>query len=66
MPRYALNVLPWKISNSPGDSSHPASIEPNITACPPAAIAFTTSPVYLIPPSAIIVFPSSRATVAQS
>ena len=38
----------------------------SITACPPAASAFTISPEYLIPPSAIIVLPYFRASVAQS
>ena len=38
---------------SPGDSLVPASIEPNITDCAPAPTAFTISPVYLTPPSAI-------------
>ena len=39
---------------SPGDSSVPASIEPAITQSAPAAMAFAISPLYFIPPSAII------------
>ena len=38
---------------SPGLSSTPANTDPIITVLAPADIAFTTSPVYLIPPSAI-------------
>ena len=38
---------------SPGDSLVPANMEPNMTDCAPAPIAFTISPVYLTPPSAI-------------
>ena len=49
-----------------GASSVPANIDPSITAFPPAARAFTISPEYLIPPSAMIVFPYSRATAAAS
>ena len=39
---------------SPGASSTPAIIEPNITVLAPATNAFTMSPEYRIPPSAII------------
>ena len=38
---------------SPGDSSTPANIDPAIIEDAPAANAFTISPVYRIPPSAI-------------
>mgnify|MGYP002508232425 CR=1 FL=1 len=48
------------------ESHLPANIEPNITAFPPAAIALTISPEYLIPPSAMIALPYSRATLAAS
>ena len=39
---------------SPGDSFVPANKLPNITQDAPAAIALGISPVYRIPPSAII------------
>ena len=39
---------------SPGLSSTPANMLPIITAEAPAAIALTRSPVYRIPPSAMI------------
>ena len=40
--------------SKPFDSSTPANIEPIITELAPAANAFTISPEYFIPPSAII------------
>ena len=54
IPRYTLYFLPWNNSNVPGDSSHPANIDPIIHTEPPAASALVISPEYLIPPSAII------------
>src|SRR5438876_2284559 len=53
MPRITLKRRPSSRNDSPGLSSVPASIEPIITLSAPAARAFTTSPEYLIPPSAI-------------
>ena len=44
----------------------PANSEPTITLSAPAAIALTTSPEYLIPPSAMIGTPRLRATAAHS
>ena len=42
------------INTLPGDSSVPASIDPNITASAPAEKALIMSPDVLIPPSAIM------------
>src|SRR2546428_11793346 len=53
MPRITLKRRPSSRNDSPGLSSVPASIEPIITLDAPAASAFTTSPEYLMPPSAI-------------
>src|SRR5438876_8083086 len=53
MPRMTLNRRPSSRNDSPGLSSVPASIEPIMTASAPAASAFTASPEYLIPPSAM-------------
>ena len=54
IPRYSF-CIPFKvIIFSPGDSSVPANIDPNITKSAPAASAFTMSPLLLIPPSAMI------------
>src|SRR5437016_5269802 len=53
MPRITLKRRPSSRNDSPGLSSVPASIEPIITLSAPAASAFTTSPEYLMPPSAI-------------
>ena len=44
----------------------PARSEPSITEFAPAANAFTISPEYLIPPSAIIGMPASFAAAEQS
>ena len=44
----------------------PASNEPSITEFAPAANAFTISPEYFIPPSAIIGIPASLAAAEQS
>ena len=54
MPRIILKRRPSASTDSPGLSSVPASIEPIITEDAPAASAFTTSPEYLMPPSAMI------------
>ena len=51
---------------SPGDSSTPANIDPNITLSAPAAIALTISPVYRIPPSAITGTPEPSIAFATS
>ena len=53
MPRTILKRRPSSRNDSPGLSSVPASIEPIITLDAPAASAFTASPEYLMPPSAI-------------
>ena len=53
MPRITLKRRPSSRNDSPGLSSVPASIEPIITLSAPAASAFTMSPEYLMPPSAI-------------
>src|SRR2546422_3610843 len=53
MPRITLKRRPSSRNDSPGLSSVPASIEPIITLSAPAASALTTSPEYLMPPSAI-------------
>ena len=53
MPRIILKRRPSSRNDSPGLSSVPASIEPIITDEAPAARAFTMSPEYLTPPSAI-------------
>ena len=51
---------------SPGASSVPANIDPHITQLPPAASAFTTSPEYRRPPSAIIGTPVPSSASATS
>ena len=51
---------------SPGDSSTPANIDPSITESAPAANAFTISPVYLIPPSAMTGTPEPEMAFATS
>src|SRR4030042_401987 len=51
---------------SPGASSVPASREPTMTLQAPAAIAFTTSPEYLIPPSEMTGTPCRSAPRAQA
>ncbi len=66
MPRYDLYFLPFMIISFPGLSSVPASMEPSMTVSAPAAIAFTMSPEYLIPPSAITGTPFPDATSATS
>src|SRR5438132_1657548 len=53
MPRITLKRRPSSRNDSPGLSSVPASIEPIITLEAPAASALTTSPEYLMPPSAM-------------
>src|SRR2546426_1103398 len=53
MPRITLKRRPSSRNDSPGLSSVPASTEPIITLSAPAASALTTSPEYLMPPSAI-------------
>src|SRR2546428_710941 len=53
MPRITLKRRPSSRNDSPGLSSVPPSSEPIITLEAPAARAFTTSPEYLIPPSAM-------------
>src|SRR2546425_5130515 len=53
IPRITLKRRPSSRNDSPGLSSVPASIEPIITLSAPAASALTTSPEYLMPPSAI-------------
>src|SRR5256885_13164330 len=62
MPRITLNRRPSSRNDSPGLSSVPASIEPIITLAAPAAKAFTASPEYLIPPSAMIGMRSEEHT----
>src|SRR5881396_758141 len=67
MPRITLKRRPSSRNDSPGLSSVPASIEPIITLAAPAASAFTTSPEYLMPPSAITgtsPAPSTASTMA--
>jgi len=66
-----LYFLPSNITVSPGDSFVPAKREPNITESAPAAIALGMSPVYLIPPSAIMGTPvplsaSRTSMIAES
>ena len=58
-----INFLPSKIIVSPGASSTPAKIEPNITELAPATIALTMSPEYRTPPSAIIGIPLSLSAL---
>ena len=53
MPRIILKRRPSSRNDSPGLSSVPASIDPIITLDAPAASAFTMSPEYLMPPSAM-------------
>src|SRR5437763_8360546 len=53
IPRITLKRRPSSRNDSPGLSSVPASIDPIITLSAPAASAFTTSPEYLMPTSAI-------------
>ena len=59
-----MNWRPWKISLSPGLSSQPASMEPIMTTLPPAAMALTMSPEYLMPPSAMMGTPYLSAISA--
>src|ERR1017187_6004319 len=66
IPRYVLNVRPWKRMVSPGLSSVPASRLPILPQPAPAAIALVISPEYLIPPSAIRGTPPSRVARAHS
>ena len=66
IPRYDLNLRPLKIIVSPGDSSTPAKSEPAIMVFAPAANAFTMSPEYLIPPSAITGTPEPSNAFATS
>ena len=58
--------MPSLVKIVPGASVVPENIEPSITAFPPAAKALTTSPEYLIPPSAMIFLPCFCATLAAS
>jgi hypothetical protein len=44
----------------------PAKSEPIMTVLAPHAMAFTTSPLYLMPPSAMMGTPCLRPTAAQS
>src|SRR3989454_158606 len=53
MPRITLKRRPSSRNDSPGLSSVPASMEPIMTQAAPAARALTTSPEYLMPPSAM-------------
>src|SRR5216110_2068957 len=69
MPRITLKRRPSSRNDSPGLSSVPASIEPIITQAAPAARAFTISPEYLMPPSAITGMspaPSTASNIAVS
>ena len=69
MPRIILKRRPSSRNDSPGLSSVPASIEPIITLDAPAASAFTMSPEYLMPPSAITgtsPAPSTASKIAVS
>ena len=54
IPRTVLNRRPSSRKLSPGLSSVPPNMEPSITLEAPAARAFTASPEYLIPPSAMM------------
>ena len=53
MPRMTLKRRPSASTDSPGLSSVPASIAPIMQQAAPEASAFTTSPEYLMPPSAM-------------
>src|SRR6266545_3676199 len=67
IPRISLKRRPSSRNDSPGLSSVPASIEPIITLAAPAASAFTTSPEYLMPPSAMTgtsPAPATASTIA--
>src|SRR3954467_8010967 len=66
MPRYDLYERPWYRITSPGASSVPANSDPIITVCAPAAIAFTASPEYLMPPSEMQGTPKREAARAQT
>ena len=66
MPRYTLYERPWKSTTSPGASSVPANRDPILTLELPAANAFTRSPEYLMPPSAITGMPEALATSEAS
>ena len=69
MPRINLKRRPSARMLSPGLSSVPASIDPIITLAAPAAIAFTMSPEYLMPPSAMTGMspaPATASTMAVS
>src|SRR2546428_205621 len=64
MPRITLKRRPSSRNDSPGLSSVPPSSEPIITLEAPAARAFTTSPEYLMPPSAMTgTSPAAEAAV---
>jgi hypothetical protein len=54
IPRIILKRRPSASTDSPGLSSVPASIDPIMTDEAPDAKALTTSPEYLMPPSAMI------------
>ena len=65
MPRIILKRRPSARTDSPGLSSVPASIEPIMTEDAPAASAFTTSPEYLMPPSAMTGTSSAPRTASM-
>ena len=66
IPLYDLYLLPSYTIVSPGLSSIPASMPPSITTFAPAASDFATSPLYLMPPSAIIGISYLNPISAQS
>src|SRR5207249_1011357 len=65
MPRITLKRRPSSRNDSPGLSSVPPSSEPIITLEAPAARAFTTSPEYLMPPSAMTGTSPAAATASR-
>ena len=65
MPRITLKRRPSSRNDSPGLSSVPPRSEPIITLEAPAARAFTTSPEYLMPPSAMTGIPPAAATASR-
>src|SRR6266851_2963289 len=65
MPRITLKRRPSSRNDSPGLSSVPARSEPIITLEAPAARALTTSPEYLMPPSAITGTSPAPATASR-
>mmetsp|Transcript_49098 Transcript_49098/g.147836 ORF Transcript_49098/g.147836 Transcript_49098/m.147836 type:complete len:202 (+) Transcript_49098:384-989(+) len=66
IPRITFTFRPFLVMVSPGASSVPDSMDPNMTVLAPAAIALVMSPLFRMPPSAIMGTPWRSASSTHS